>query len=198
MHIQRLVAYVTRSNQVDFYLKRPKASPLDFKLEGEPSWGSADAPITIVEFADFQCYYCGKARERISELKRLYGKKLRIVYKNFPLPMHTEARPAAEAGLCVNEQGTEKFWKFYEIVYDNQKSWTKDDFKEYAKKAGADVRKFEECFDAKKFAPQIEASMQEGQKLGVNTTPSFFVNSQLVKGAQPISEFKEIIDESVN
>jgi protein-disulfide isomerase len=198
LHIQRLVAYVTRSNQVDFYLKRPKASPLDFKLEGEPSWGSADAPITIVEFADFQCYYCGKARERISELKRLYGKKLRIVYKNFPLPMHTEARPAAEAGLCVNEQGTEKFWKFYEIVYDNQKSWTKDDFKEYAKKAGADVRKFEECFDAKKFAPQIEASMQEGQKLGVNTTPSFFVNSQLVKGAQPISEFKEIIDESVN
>jgi protein-disulfide isomerase len=198
LHVQKLVANATRSNQVEFYLKRPKASPLDFKLEGEPSWGSADAPITVVEYADFQCYYCGKARERISELKKLYGKKLHIVYKNFPLPMHTEARPAAEAGMCVNEQGTDKFWKFYDIAFDNQKAWTKDDLKDYAKKAGADVKKFEECFDAKKYSAQIDASIAEGQRLGVNSTPSFFVNSQLVKGAQPISEFREIIDESVN
>ncbi|MGZ3649602.1 MAG: thioredoxin domain-containing protein [Bdellovibrionota bacterium] len=198
LHVQKLVAAATRSNQVEFYLKRPKASPLDFKLDGEPTWGSADAPITVVEYADFQCYYCGKARERLSELKKLYGKKLRIVYKNYPLPMHTEARPAAEAGMCVFDQGSEKFWKFYDIAFDNQKSWTKEDFKDFAKKAGADVKKFEECYDAKKFSSQIDASIAEGQKLGVNSTPSFFVNSQLVKGAQPISEFKEIIDESVN
>jgi protein-disulfide isomerase len=198
LHVQKIVGNATRSNQVEFYLKRPKASPLEFKTEGEPVWGNNDAPITVVEYADFQCYYCGKARERIAELKKLYGKKLRIVYKNFPLPMHTEARPAAEAGMCVHEQGSDKFWKFYDIVFDNQKTWTKDDFKEYAKKAGADVKKFEECFDAKKYSAQIDASLAEGQKLGVNSTPSFFVNSQLVKGAQPISEFREIIDESVN
>lgn len=198
IHMQRLVAYATRSSPAEFYLKRPKASPLGFKTEGEPSWGNPDAPIQIVEFADFQCYYCGKARERISELKKIYGKKLRIVFKNFPLPTHTEARPAAEAGLCVHDQGSEKFWKFYDIIFDNQKSWTKDDFKEYARKAGADVKKFEECFDSKKFAAQVDASLAEGQRLGVVSTPVFFVNSQLVKGAQPISEFREIIDESVN
>jgi protein-disulfide isomerase len=198
LYVQKLVSDATRSNQVEFYLKRPKAAPLDLKLDGEPSWGSSGAPITVVEFSDFQCYYCAKARERIVELKKLYGKKLHIVYKNYPLPMHTEARPAAEAGLCVNEQGADKFWKFYDIVFDNQKSWTKDDFKDYAKKSGADVKKFEECFDAKKYSAQIDASVSEGQKLGVNSTPSFFVNGQLVKGAQPISEFREIIDESVN
>ncbi len=197
LHVQRIVGNATKSNQVEFYLKRPKASPLDFKLDGEPSWGSSDAPITVVEYADFQCYYCGKARERIAELKKIYGKKLHIVYKNYPLPMHAEARPASEAGLCVNEQGSDKFWKFYDIIFDNQKSWTKDDFKDYAKKVGADVKKFEECFDAKKYSAQIDASLAEGQKLGVSSTPSFFVNSQLVKGAQPISEFREIIDESV-
>ncbi|HEY8280766.1 MAG TPA: thioredoxin domain-containing protein [Bdellovibrionota bacterium] len=198
LHMQKIVSNATRSNQVELYLKRPKASQLEFKVDGEPTWGSNDAPITVVEYADFQCYYCGKARERISELKKIYGKKLRVVYKNYPLPMHAEARPAAEAGMCVNAQGSDKFWKFYDIVFDNQKAWTKEDFKEYAKKAGADVKKFEECFDSKKFASQIDASLAEGQKLGVNSTPSFFVNSQLVKGAQPIAEFREIIDESVN
>ncbi len=198
LHVQKIVSAATRSNHVEFYLKRPKASPLDFKLDGEPTWGNADAPITIVEYADFQCYYCGKARERISELKKIYGKKLRIVYKHFPLPNHTEARPAAEASMCVNEQGSDKFWKFYDIVYDNQKAWTKEDFKEYAKKSGADLKKFEECFDSKKYSAHIDASLAEGQRLGINSTPSFFVNSQLVKGAQPLTEFREIIDESVN
>lgn len=198
LHIQKIVSNATKSNQVEFYLKRPKASPLGFKTEGEPTWGNADAPITIVEYADFQDYYSGKARERLSELKKIYGKKLRIVFKNFPLPIHTEARAAAEAAMCVYDQGNEKFWKFHDTLFDSQKSWIKDDYKEYAKKAGADVKKFEECFDAKKFASQIDASVAEGQKLGVTQPPSFFVNSQLIKGPQPISEFREIIDESVN
>ncbi len=198
LHIQKIVSNATRSNQVEFYLKRPKASPLGFKTEGEPTWGSADAPITIVEYADFQDYYSGKARERISELKKIYGKKLRVLFKNFPMSIHPEARAAAEAGLCVFEQGNERFWKFHDVIFDNQKSWTKEDYKDYAKKAGADVKRFEDCFDARKYSAQVEASIAEGQKLGVSSTPIFFVNSQLVKFPQPISEFREIIDESVN
>jgi protein-disulfide isomerase len=151
-----------------------------------------------VEFADFQCYYCNQARSRITELKKVYGKKLHIVYKNFPLPMHPQARPAAEAAMCVNEQGADKFWKYYDVLFDNQKQWTTEDFGNYAKKVGADEKKFNECFKAKKYASQIDASIAEGQRLGVNSTPSFFVNSQLVKGAQPVAEFREIIDETAN
>lgn len=198
LHIQKLVANETKGNQVEFYLKRPKAVQLDFQTAGEPTWGNADAPIKIVEFADFQCYYCGQARERIAELKKTYGKKLQIVFKHYPLPSHTEARPAAEASMCVNEQGSDKFWKYYDILFDNQKAWTDDDLKEYAKKAGVDVAKYEECYKAKKYAAHVEKSVQEGQKLGVNSTPSFFVNSQLIKGAQPIAEFKEVIEQTTN
>lgn len=198
LHIQKLVGAATSSNKVELYLSRPKAAPLTFKTEGEASWGSADAPITIVEFSDFQCYYCGQARPRLAELKKIYGKKLHIVYKHYPLPSHPEARPAAEASLCVNEQGSDKFWKYHDFLFDNQKAWTTAELKEYAKKAGADEKKFDECFAAKKYAAQIDASVAEGQKMGVNSTPSFFVNSQLVKGAQPIEEFREIIDEALN
>ncbi len=198
LHIQKLVASATKGNQVELYLARPKAAPITFKTDGEASWGSADAPVTIVEYSDFQCYYCGQARARLAEIKKIYGKKVRIVYKHYPLPSHTEARPAAEASMCVNEQSSDKFWKFHDILFDNQKQWTKDDYKEYAKKVGADVKNFEECFDAKKYAPLIDASLAEGQRLGINSTPSFFVNSQLIKGAQPLAEFREIIDEAIN
>ncbi|MGE3261052.1 MAG: DsbA family protein [Bacteriovoracia bacterium] len=198
LHIQKLVANETKGNQVEFFLKRPRAVQLDFKTEGEATWGSADAPIKVVEFSDFQCYYCGQARERLTELKKIYGKKLQIVFKHYPLPSHTEARPAAEASMCVNEQSSEKFWKYHDILFDNQKAWTDEDLKEYAKKAGADEKKFEECFKSKKYAAQIEKSIAEGQKLGVNSTPSFFVNSQLIKGAQPIAEFREVIDQTAN
>jgi protein-disulfide isomerase len=198
LHVQKLVSGATRSNQVELYLSRPKAAPLNFNLEGEPSWGNADAPVTIVEYSDFQCYYCGQARTRLAELKKLYGRKLRIVYKHYPLPSHPEARPAAEASMCVNEQGSDKFWKYHDILFDNQKPWTKDDLMDYAKRVGADTKKFEECFDSKKYADHVDASIAEGQRLGVSSTPSFFVNSQLIKGAQPLAEFREIIDEAIN
>lgn len=198
LHIQKLVASATKGNQVELYLARPKAAPITFKLDGEAAWGSPDAPVTIVEYSDFQCYYCGQARARLAEIKKIYGKKVRIVYKHYPLPSHTEARPAAEASMCVNEQSSDKFWKFHDILFDNQKQWNKQDFMEYAKKVGADMKKFEECFDAKKYAPLVDASIAEAQRLGINSTPSFFVNSQLIKGAQPLAEFREIIDEAIN
>jgi protein-disulfide isomerase len=198
LHVQKLVAAATKSNQVELYLERPKASPITFNFEGAPTWGNADAPVTIVEFADFQCYYCAQARPRIAELKKIYGKKLHIVYKNYPLPSHPQARIAAEAAMCINDQSSDKFWKYYDILFDNQKEFTKNDFMDYAKKVGADTKKFEECYDAKKFAAHIDADVQEAQKLGVNSTPTFFVNSQVIKGAQPLAEFREVIDESVN
>ena len=198
LHIQKLVASATKSNPVELYLKRPKAAPIQFaNLDKEASWGNADAPVTIVEFSDFQCYYCGQARARLAELKKIYGKKLRVVYKHYPLPSHPEARPAAEASMCVNEQSSDKFWKFHDMLFDNMQAMKEENIKDYAKKVGVDMKQFEECYAAKKYAGLIDASLAEGQRLGVNSTPSFFVNSQLVKGAQPVAEFREIIDEAI-
>ncbi len=198
IYMQNLVAKETKSNPVELYLKRPTAPKLEFAAKGDPTWGKDDAPVTIIEFSDFQCPFCAKGKDRVVQLKKEYGKKIRIIYKNLPLPMHPDARPAAEAAMCINDQGADKFWKFHDILFENQQKLSEADLKGYAKKVGADEKKFEECFKAKKFASVIDASMEEARKFGVNSTPSFFVNNQPIRGARDIAEFKEIIDEAVS
>lgn len=197
IHMQDLVENYTKKNPVELYIKRPSAPKMDFDLAGNATWGDEKAKVTIVEFSDFQCPFCSKGKERVDQLKKEYGKKIHIVFKNFPLPMHPDARPAAEAAACVQDQGMEKFWKYHDMLFDNQRELGADKLKEYAKKVGVDEKKFDECFAAKKFSSHIEKDMAEGQKFGVNSTPSFFVNSQPIRGARDIAEFREIIDEAL-
>lgn len=198
LQMQSIVASATKSNKVEFYLKRPKASDIAFKMEGEPTWGDKDAKVTIVEFSDFQCPYCKSGKDIINNLKKQYGKKIKVVFKNFPLPpnMHPEARIAAEAGMCMWDQGADKFWKYHDILFDNQNKLQEADLKEHAKKVGADSKKFDECLTAKKFAAHIDAGMEEARGYGVNSTPTFYVNSQPIRGARE-ADFKEIIDEAL-
>jgi protein-disulfide isomerase len=198
LHIQKLVAAHTKDSPVELNLARPHLTGLRLKTEQEPSFGPADAPVTIVEFSDFQCFYCARAKERVEELKKIYGRKIRFVFKNYPLPKNNEARPAAEASLCVLEQSNERFWKFHDLLFDNQKSWSAEDLGEYAKRAGADQKKYEECVASGRFTKQVDASLAEGRALGVSSTPSFFVSGSertyLVRGAAPLTEFREVID----
>lgn len=199
LHMQGLVAAATRNNKVELYLKRPKLSnPVSFKTEGEASWGDDKSAVTIVEFSDFQCPYCAQAKDMINNIKKQYGKKIRVVFKNFPLPphMHPEARIAAEAAMCVNEQGSEKFWKFHDVLFENQSKLQEADLKEYAKKIGADRKKFDECLSAKKFAAHIDAGMEEARVNGINSTPTFYINGQPMRGARE-ADFKEVIDEAL-
>lgn len=198
IHMQDLVGSVTKKNSVELYLKRPEAQQLAFDFKDQPTWGKDDAKVTIVEFSDFQCPFCAQGKERLAELKKKYGKKIRIVYKNFPLPMHPDARPAAEAAMCVNEQSSDKFWKYHDVLFEHQDKLSSDDLKKYAKEVGVNEKKFDECFSAKKYASVIDASMEEARKFGVNSTPTFFVNSQPVRGAKKVSEFSELIDEALS
>lgn len=197
LYAKELVEGYTKKNPVDLYLKRPTAPKLDFNFAGAAAWGKEDAPVTIVEFSDFQCPFCSKGADRVAELKKKYGKKIRVVFKHFPLPNHHEARPAAEASLCVNEQSADKFWKFHDNLFANQKDWSEEDYIAIAKDAGVDAKKFEDCLKAKKYAAQVEADIAEGNKFGVNSTPSFFVNNQPIKGARDIGDFAELIDDAL-
>ena len=197
IYMQNLVATQTKKTPVEIYLKRPQAPQIDFNLAGQASWGKENAPVTIVEFSDFQCPFCAKGKERVDELKKMYGNKVRIVFKHLPLPMHPDARPAAEASMCVNEQSSDKFWKYHDILFENQQKLSENDLKEYAKKVGADVKAYEDCVKNKKYSAFVDASLEEARKLGVNSTPSFFVNSQPIRGARDVAEFKEIIDEAL-
>ena len=100
--------------------------------------------------------------------------------------------------MCVNEQSSEKFWKFHDVVFKNQTALSNADLEKYAKEAGADIKKFKECFDSKKYADMVQKDLEYGDKLGVRSTPTFFINGQLVSGALPVEAFSEIIDEELS
>ena len=195
--LNNYVAKLTKSQPVEVYFAKPK---MEVKVDvgSSPVWGKADAPVTIVEFSDFQCPFCSRGAEVVTEIKKKYGeKKVKIAFKNFPLPMHREAKPASEMAMCVNEQGVEKFWKFHDLAFKNQDKLDEASLTKYAKDSGADPAKATECFKAGKFKDVVAKDMEYGEKTGVRSTPTFFINGQLVSGAVPIESFSEIIDDEL-
>ena len=194
--IQAAVAKLTKGNPVEVYFKKPKSN-IQVDIGNAPVTGGDNAKVTVIEFSDFQCPFCGRAAKTVSEVKKKYGNKIKIAFKQFPLPMHKDAVPAAEASMCVAEQGKDKFWKFHDIAFANQDKLSADDLAKHAKAAGADEKKFKECFDAHKFADYVKKDQAYGEKLGVRSTPTFFINGQLLSGALPIESFSEVIDEEL-
>jgi protein-disulfide isomerase len=157
-----------------------------------PSRGPATAPITIVEFSDFECPYCGRAEETVSEVMRVYGDKIRLVYRDLPLPNHAAAPKAAEAAHCAGEQG--KYWEMHAKLFANQRALDIPALKGYAKDLKLDQAKFDKCLDSGATAALVEEGRKAGNDAGVNGTPAFFVNGILISGAQPFDAFKEVID----
>ncbi|MCC7441735.1 MAG: DsbA family protein [Bdellovibrionales bacterium] len=191
--VDAYVAKITKSNPVEVYFTKPK---MDIKVEigNAPTMGGDKAPVTIVEFSDFQCPFCSRGATTMHEVAKKYGSKVKIAFKHFPLPMHREAKPASEASMCVNEQDSKKFWKFHDLVFENQKALDDASLEKYAQQVGADMKKFKECYGSKKYAKTVDEDMAYGEKLGVRSTPTFFVNGELVSGAVPIEQFSEVID----
>ena len=194
--INEHIAKLTKGNPVEVYFNKPK---MEVKVDpgNSPAFGPETAPIQIVEFSDFQCPFCSRGADVVHELKKKYGSKMHFSFKQFPLPMHKDARPAAEAAMCVNEQGSDKFFKFHDEAFKNQDKLDAANLEKFAKDSGANVDKFKECVSAKKFSDSVQKDMDYGEKIGVKSTPTFFVNGQLVSGAVPIEQFAEIIDDSL-
>ncbi|MFZ4714601.1 MAG: DsbA family protein [Bacteriovoracaceae bacterium] len=182
---------------VQVFFQKPRRPTYDVKVGDAPAWGNKDAKVTIVEFSDFQCPFCAKGADLLNELKKKYAGKIQVVFKNFPLPFHNQARDAALAGLCANEQGNDKFWKMHDAMFADQAKLDVAALKETAKKLGVEPTAFNKCMDEKKYAANVDQTYQEGQGVGVKSTPTFFVNGQIVMGAQPIDVFSEIIDEAL-
>ena len=157
-----------------------------------PARGPADAKVTIVEFSDFQCPYCGAAYTTVEQLMQQYAGKVKLVFRQFPLPIHPQAEKAAEASLCAQQQG--KFWEFYDLLFKNQKKLDISDLKTYASSAGLDAAKFAACLDSGETKKQVDQDLEAGQAAGVNGTPAFFINGVFLNGAMPIEEFKKVID----
>jgi protein-disulfide isomerase len=178
----------------------PTAAPqyVRYKIptDGFPSLGPADAPITIVEFSDFQCPYCRAWHQQTYQpLLDAYPGKIRIVYRDFPLTsIHPNAFPAAEAAQCANEQND--FWPYHDKLF-NGETLGDDVYRQYAQELNLDMTKFEACLTNHTYREAIQADSDFAVNLGVNSTPTFFINGLAVIGAQPLSAFTQIIDKEL-
>jgi len=162
----------------------------------DPQWGEPNAPVTIVTVSDFQCPFCSRVEPTLKQVRDTYGpKKVRMVWKNQPLPFHSNARPAAEAAQAVfGLKGSEAFWKFHDTAFANQQALTAENFEKWAGEAGVDKAKFKEALASKKFSAKIDEDIAVSNKIGANGTPAFRINGVTVSGAQPFDKFKEVID----
>jgi protein-disulfide isomerase len=159
-----------------------------------PTKGELKAPITIVEFSDFQCPYCARAVTTLDRVVAAYPGKIRVVFRHFPLSFHEKAPKAAEAAACADEQG--KFWALHDALFESQQLDV-DALKDQAQRAGLDAKAFDACLDSGRMAALVERDMLAGQKVGVTGTPAFFINGRMLSGAQPEDAFRKIIDQEL-
>jgi protein-disulfide isomerase len=167
----------------------------------DPMWGKRDAPVTIVMWSDFQCPFCSRVEPTVQQIKDTYGPdKVRIVWKNEPLPFHNNAKPAAEAANGVFQTaGNDAFWKWHDTAFKNQSALGPDSYVKWAQDAGVkDIAKFKADLDAHKFADKVDKDNAEGKSVGANGTPAFFINGVSLSGAQPFDKFKAVIDQELS
>ena len=162
----------------------------------DPVIGPANAPVTLVEFSDFQCPFCLRVAPTLKRLREAYGDRIRIVWKDFPLTtIHPEAFKAAEAAQCARDQG--KFWEYHDVLFGNQQALQPEFLKKYAADIGLNAAAFGTCLDTAKYSDRVQEQMGIGNGLGVGSTPSTFVNGRMVSGAVPYETFAAIIDEEI-
>lgn len=153
--------------------------------------GPDGAPVTILEWSDFQCPFCREAQPVLGRLLAEFPEQVRLVFKDFPLRSHELAVPAAIAARCASAQG--RFWEYHDLLFVAQPAFTRDELVGYARRLGLDVPRFTECLDAARFQEDVMADQSEGRAAGVHATPTFFVNGQKIEGALPIEEFRDAI-----
>jgi len=186
---QELVKELRPNYAVTVALHPPK---IEVATDGKPSLGADNAPVTIVEFSDFQCPFCRQVQPTLKRLMEDYAGKVKLVFRDFPLrSIHPQAQKAAEAAQCAAEQ--QKFWSYHDKLFAAT-SLQIADLKKYAHEVELNEEQFTSCLDSNKYAGGIDADMQAGQNAGVNATPTFFVNGYPLSGAASYEHFKEVVD----
>jgi protein-disulfide isomerase len=157
-----------------------------------PAKGPASAPVTIVEFSDYECPFCGRAEPTVKDLLAKYPGKIKLVYRDYPLPMHPKAPKAAEAAHCAGDQG--KYWEMHDKLFSPGAKLEVADLKAHAREVGLDGARFDRCLDSGEKAKEVESHRKAGEEAGVSGTPAFFINGRLLSGAQPLEAFSAIVD----
>ena len=164
----------------------------DVHADDDPFMGPADAPVTLIEFSDFQCPYCRRVQGVLKRLMTAYHGQLKLVFRDFPLrQIHPEAQKAAEAAQCANEQG--QFWQYHDRLFAATALGVAD-LKQYALEMGLDAEGFNDCLDSGKFSQEVQRDIDDARTAGVHATPSFFVNGLPINGAVPFERFVEMVE----
>lgn len=206
--IAKLESKIVKIQQVE----QPKIEPIMISADDDPVRGNQDAPITIVEFSDFQCPFC--ARFQIQTLPLILEQyvetgKVKFVYRDFPIQnSHPNAMPAAAASECAHEQ--DKYWEYHDALFENQAVWNKVEitsaitiFKEFATELNLNQEQFDSCLDSGKYIEEIKNDLNDGRNYGITGTPGFFIGNDDIgfvklNGAQPFEAFKSVIDSQLN
>jgi len=189
---QALIVSLRRKADVRITLTKLEPPVLPVDMRGDRHLGPDHAPITIVEFSDFECPYCRQSAKILQELRQLYGDRIRVVYRDYLGPSHVHALRAAEASRCAGAQG--KFWEYHDLLFDHQSLGNGWDFALLATQLGLQQNEFEKCLHSGQFREQIAQDLQDGLKLGITSTPTFFINGRPLVGAQPLDSFQALID----
>lgn len=177
--------------KVQLLIAPPRA---EVAVKAVPVRGTANAPVTIVEYADYECPYCQVAEPVLAKVVAENSGKVSFIYKDIPLPMHAHAQKAAEASRCAGDQG--KYWEYHDSLYTT-KQFETPQLKAAARQLKMDGDAFDKCLDSGQHAEEVKASGKEGQGFGLEGTPSFFVNGRFVSGNQTPEDWKKMIDQEV-
>ncbi|HKO31208.1 MAG TPA: thioredoxin domain-containing protein [Nitrospiraceae bacterium] len=189
---QALLVSLRRQANIHINFPAPEPPILPVNADDDPSVGSANAPVTIVEFSDFQCPYCKLSVPLIKEILTKYPGKVKVVYRDYPGPNHPHATQAAEAAQCAGEQG--KFWEYHDSLFDHQAPGIGWNFSELAKNIGLNHDVFATCLNSGRYREEVAKDLHDGFKLGVTSTPTFFINGRPLVGAKSFAEFQAVIE----
>lgn len=176
---------------------RPQVDPnkvYDLPIGKSPVRGPADAPVVMTEFSDFQCPFCARATPLIDQVLQAYPKEVKFVYKEFPLPMHSNALPASRAAIAAQRQG--KYWEMHDKLFANQRALQPDNLKQYAQDLGLDVAKFEQDMASPEVQQQITEDMQLARQAGVTGTPTLYLNGKRIQN-RSFEGIKQMVDEAL-
>ena len=179
----------------------PLAPPARVQIDigDSPVLGDEDAPVTIIEFSDFECPFCARwYTETKGQIEEQYIKmgKVKLVFMHYPLSFHPQAEPAALASECAYEQG--KFWEFHDLIFENQRVISDANYKKWAADLGLDQAQFDDCYDSKKYLADVRDDFNKGRLAKITGTPGFLINGILIIGAHPFTRFQKAIEAELN
>jgi protein-disulfide isomerase len=205
---QEVSSYVTKDGRFFFpqgfdldalsELEAQETKLVEVSVDDDSVKGDPDAPVTMIEFSEFQCPFCKRyIDDAYLEIIKEYVDtgKVKYVFRDFPLSFHNQAKPAAMAAECAHEQG--KFWEYHDLLFENNDQLGIENYKKWAVDLDLDTEQFNNCLDTEKYLEEVEKDFSDGQKYGVSGTPAFFINGKLISGAQPFAAFKEAIEKAL-